>query len=145
MNAATRRTTLRGLLAGAAAAALAPATMAAPAGGDDAVAPDAELIRNCAALVAMEREWQSTGPNANGNYPDHPEGYCDLIEKVTETEPFTETGHRAKLSVAVAFYEPDGPDNRSIVDSMLWDAVEALAMPPDKLAQLATQGGEAQT
>ena len=114
--------------------------MAAPAGGDDAAAPDAALIRNCAALLTMEREWRNS--SQGGNYPDHQERYNDLIDEVTATPALTEAGNRAKLAVVVSFLEPDAPDT-SIVDEMLWDAIRAIAMPPATLDRLAAGGGEA--
>ncbi len=119
-------------------------TAACSLAGATSDSADAALIRSCAALLTMEREWRNADFNDDGSYPDHPVGYRGLIDTVTDTPALTEAGNRAKLAAAVAFYG-DEPPNRSIVDELLWDALEALAMPPDKLAQLAAQVGEAQT
>lgn len=89
--------------------------------------PDAELIRQCAALVSMEAEWRASDL-PDGNMPDRQDGYDELIEAVTDTPALTEAGNRAKLAVAVSFYDPDPPDS-SIVAGMLWDAMRALALP----------------
>ena len=87
---------------------------------------DAELIRNCRTLVAMEAEWRAL-PGDEAFSGPRQDGYHALIDFGTDTPALTDAGNRAKLAVAVSFFEPDPPDERSIVDGLLWDAITALA------------------
>lgn len=110
---------------------LAFAAAHALAGAGDDVSADAGLIRKCARLIAMELEWQNSG-DEDGNFPDRPAEYDDLVAAVTATPALTDAGNRAKLAFAVAFAQDGLPDS-TFIDGLIWDAMKALALPPTAL------------
>ncbi|WP_048861932.1 hypothetical protein [Acidisphaera rubrifaciens] len=87
--------------------------------------PDAALIAKCRRLVEMEAAYRATPEDAE---LVRPVGYDDLVEEVTCTRALTDAGNRAKLAVAWSFYQPDWPEG-GMLDSMLHEAIEALALP----------------
>jgi len=119
-------TSRRSLFGSGASLVLLSGGLATPANADG---HDAELIRNCAKLVAMEAEWRAAETERpECDMPGRQDGYYDLVDAVTNTPAQTDAGNRAKLAVAVSFYDPDPPGD-SIVSDMLWDAALALALP----------------
>ena len=125
-------TTRRGLLAGTAAM-VAPISTSAEilpsVGMYPDPHPDAELLGWCAALIEMEAEYRSTLTGRDDD-PGYHEGYNETLQAVINTPAKTAEGNRAKLAAAVSFYEPDPPDEGSLFDKVLWDAVTNLALPP---------------
>lgn len=112
----------RGLLSGAAASA---AVGLVPAGAA-AANPDAELIAKCREAVALETEWrEEMKRDPEGVAPEHGPRWYQLVEEIESTAAKTDEGNRAKLSLVIAYYDPDFLWDSEVSDIM-WDAIHGL-------------------